>query len=300
MIDPLTIWKSEKVRDLLKEFFVANFEKAGVDKSFAEEMIDSAWKARSSKILEEDRVKINNIYLKAKDLAKYPQTETNTIEFFDLSSVKTFLDVGANKLATINHIQMRYPDIEMFYAIDVIPKVNNFFDESRGKYIQIDPEIQDWQIPENSIDLINIQFVLHHFENEEAIIKTLENCRKVLKSGGRIILWEEAFEDSVDEENLSSTNKKLGIDTDENLTKKFYELTEDERWQFIIANDWIINVAIPHMQWTGLYKEWKDWVSLFESQGFKLNKYHNLGLRINARLKQGVHILGEFEGAPSV
>ena len=62
-----------------------------------------------------------------------------------------------------------------------------------------------------------------------------------------------------------------------------------------MVNDWLINVSNPHMPWTGQYRTWPQWCELLPEFGFKLKREVNLALRrVNGKIKQGVHMMGEF------
>ncbi|MEP7103868.1 MAG: class I SAM-dependent methyltransferase [Candidatus Dojkabacteria bacterium] len=295
MIDPLKIWHTQQVKNLLTDFFKANFAQSGIDESIGQGIVDMSWEARDRKgSLDEKRQVIDQKFQNAKQLVTNKITEANSIDLFDYSNVKTYLDVGANKLDTINYLSTKYSNIEKFIGIDIIPQKGVFLKPDKCVYYQTDPDASEFPIESNSVDLINIQFVFHHFENLDAIKRMLQNCKQALNKGGRLILWEETFVDQVDIDSLCSGNQKINIQTDKEFTKRFYDLTTEQRWEFIIANDWIINVKNPHMPWTGQYYKWSEWKELLSQYSLELNKELNLGLRINGRLKQGVHILGEF------
>jgi SAM-dependent methyltransferase len=295
MIHPLKLWKSEEVKNLLQDFFKANFEASGIDMKLAEKILDMSWNAKGSKDLEVDMKEISLVFDEVKSKMRIASHEINPIELVDLSSVNTFLDVGANKFALINYIIKNHPNVRELLAIDVVPMQGTFLNPEICKYYQTDSEATQFPIPDQSVDLIDIQFVLHHFPDQESIERMIENCRKSLKKGGKLVLWEESFEENVNTRELAASNHKLKILTDQTLTERFYRLSEEQRWQFIIANDWIINVGNAHMQWSGMYKKWSEWIVLFEKHGFKLTNQYNLGIRINGKAKQGVHIVGVFE-----
>jgi SAM-dependent methyltransferase len=297
MVDPLKIWRSEEVKELLELFYTKNFELSGVDINFAKNIIEKAWAARSlnPEQINEAQLEILKLFKLAKSQIKTRVLEKGPLELIDWSGVNTFLDIGANKFDTLNYLAHFHKDIEKLIAVDIIPQQGNFRYPEKSEYYQIDLENGDIPLLENSIDFINIQFVLHHFQDDQAIRKTLESCKKVLKPNGRLLLWEETFVENINIEKLVKVNSKLNIHTDHDLTDKFYKLVDDEKWEFIIINDWIINVGNEHMQWTGLYKKWSEWLVLFFEYGFELKMEYNLGLRSNGKLKQGVPMLGIFE-----
>lgn len=293
-LHPFEIWKNQEVTDLLLNFYEANFRKAGIPEEIAEELIFSIWQEKGkteNKILAK---KVADIMLKAKEHIQFHIAETELIKLWNLENVKTFLDVGANRLTAINHYASKYPSIEKFIAIDVIPQKEKFRVPEKSSYFQINTEDKSFPVVNNSIDCINIQFVLHHFENFDSIKNTLEKCQKAIRPGGLLMFWEETFRENLNIDSLVKENNRLGIFTDKELMEKFYKLDKEKRFEFIIANDWLINIGNAHMQWTGQYRTWEEWIELFAEYGFILNKEFNLGLRANGRLKQGVHVLGKF------
>ncbi|MDD5489473.1 MAG: methyltransferase domain-containing protein [Candidatus Moranbacteria bacterium] len=291
---PFEVWQSKEVAELLAEFFSANFEKAGVSGKLAENYVLKVWNEKNKKDKEILRQECDEIFEKVKNGVKNPPDEIEPINLFDFSNVDTFLDIGANKLSTINYLAERNKKIRKFIAVDIIPKRREFVDPERGEYIQISSNAESFPIAKESADFVNIQFVFHHFENKKATEMMLENCREVLKPYGKLLLWEESFAEKMDP-NLLNINNGLGIKTDKFFTDKFYSLDENKRWEFIIANDWLINVNNPHMPWTGQYYKWGEWIKIFQEAGFVPEKEYNFGLRINGRVKQGLHILGLFK-----
>ena len=291
---PLDIWKSEEVTNLLIDFFSANFKKAGLSQKMARDFVLTAFAKRKTEDREKSRETCDRILLEAKEKAKNGPDEIEPLELFDFSGTGTFIDIGANKLATINYLAKKFKNIKKFIGVDTNPRRNDFSDPKKSAYFQVDPKANNFPVKNDSVDFINLQFVLHHFLNLGAIKKTLADCRKILKPNGALLLWEESFMKNFDAD-MTRENNRLGIKTDKSLTEKFYALSEKKRWEFIVANDWLINVNNPHMPWTGQYYKWNEWINILREAGFGLEKEYNFGLRINGRIKQGVHILGLFE-----
>ena len=294
-MNPLNKFNSTNVFSLLVEFYSANFTEYGVDKSLGENLVNLIWQKKDKFPQESLRKEVKDLFDNVKLQESKTRKEISLLDLFDLSNVNHFVDVGANNLARINEVARKYPQIAKLTAVDVVPQVKQFKDPVRSTYIQINPTCTDYPIKSNSCDFINIEFVLHHFLNEDLIKSQIKTFERILKPGGKILLWEESFEESIDLKNLILNNNKLGIQSNKSLTQNFYKLSQEEKLEFIIVNDWIINVNLDHMQWTGQWKDWKTWVSLFESEGFVLEMKSNLGLRVNGRLKQGVHMLGLFK-----
>ncbi len=291
---PFEVWQSPVVTELLKDFFVANYTWAGIPKEQAEEFVLTAWQGKGVIETEELRKKCAKLLLQIKDDIKVKVTENEEFSLIKLDSVQTFLDIGANRLAAINYYARRYEAVK-FIGVDIIPQNGDFMFPERGEYYQVEPDVTSFPIPPESVDVILIQHTFHHFPNEVAIRNTLNICQGLLKPGGRLVLMEETFTKDFDYSTIPNIVTNFGLQTDADLTRRFYDLTPAERWEFIIANDWLINVHNPHMQWTGQYRTWEEWTKLISEYGLNLQTSHNLGLRLNGRLKQGVHMVGEFQ-----
>lgn len=291
---PLDIWRSREVTELLIDFFSANFKKAGLPQKMARDFVLMAFENRKTSNRERLREVCEKIMIEAKDKAKNPPDEIDPINLFDFSGVETFLDIGANKLATINYLAKKHKNIKKFIGVDTIPQRNKFHDPRKSVYFQVDAHAKSLPMKDDSVDFINLQFTLHHFPDEGSIKRMLDICRKKLKPGGILLLWEESFTKYFDP-GLINFNRKLGIKTNKTLTDKFYSLNAKKRREFIIANDWLINVSSPHMPWTGQYKIWSEWEALMYNAGFYFKKSCNFGLRVNGCLKQGAHMIGMFK-----
>lgn len=302
MIEPLKYFKSPEVKDLLLKFYSKNLETAGAGKELGEEIVNTTWenKAVEGEELEDLRIKISKIFNTAKKKAINIPKERFPYELIDYSGVSSFLDIGANKLKYVNYLAVKHPEIKELYALDVVPINGEFIAPDKSRYIQVSGnETKDnFPIKQNSIDLVNVQFVFHHMNSEEEILNELEIINHILRPGGRFILWEESFINlNISGLNIEEVVNKacnLGISSDLEMTKDYYSLSDDQKFEFIIVNDWITQVSNPHMQWTGQYKTWERWKMLLESEGFKLRNEYILGLRNSGALKQGVHIIGEF------
>ena len=309
-ISPLQYWKTDTVTRLLYEFYSKNFDFAGIPGDLAKELIlDSFYSKESLGIsgsknmhesveLEEFEValasKLVEVQKRARDLATNPPTEVFPMDLIDLSEVEYFLDYGANKLTTINRMAKNFPNTKSLVAVDVVPQQQSFVRPEISSYFQVGYDLQNFELGESKFDFINLQYVLHHMQEEDLIKKLLKKFQSLLKPNGRLLLWEESFSSYFDLNDFSS-NRSLGVQTDIELTRKFYELTEDERWEFVVVNDWVLNVNNSHMQWSYEYRKIGEWLDLFESLGFVLKRKFELGLRVNGHVKQGVNVLMEFE-----
>ena len=282
---------SQNVKDLLLDFYSKNFEKAHVSIELAVHIVEIAW---DKEIDVEQKIRqLNRIYKKANTIADRTRVELDLLDLIVLKENSNFLDIGANKLDLVNKLASKHKSVT-FTACDIIPQANEFRFPDRSTYLQINSN-QQIPILDNSFDVINIKFVLHHLESDSEINFMLSEVNRLLKKDGRLYIWEESFRENIEDiDKTIEINYSLGILTDYELTQKFQSLSKKEKYQFILVNDWIINAYNKHMPWTNMYKSWEKWIEIFSDKGFYNSKEYNLGLRLNGKVKQGINMLGEF------
>lgn len=294
MKHPLDYFKSQEVAHMLSELYKRNFKKAGANPDLGVQFVDYVWTHRDQRADDILYADIREIYRDARRQRNLKKlTETPPWELFEFEDTGIFLDIGANTLFTINLLAQMYSEMR-FIGVDIVPQQKEFIFPERGNYIQIDPDNFILPIEDDSIDIVNIKFVLHHFKDNALIQQALSEIHRVLKKGGQFILWEETFDTSFDTQKIKEQNNQLGIETDYELSEQLYQLPEDKRWELIIVNDWMINFAHKHIPWTYQYYTWPQWVGLTSSVGFTLEKTINFGLRNNGLLSQGAHMMGLF------
>jgi len=153
MIDPLNIWHNIVVKDLLLDFYKKNFSAAGVNQQLAQEIIDLAWDSRNSPQKElEVRELITQKFEFIKTQVKKKVNEINQLDLFDYSEVSVYLDIGANKLDTINYLTQKYPNIDKFFAIDTISQNGTFINPDKATYIRVNNSAKS--LPINTTPLI--------------------------------------------------------------------------------------------------------------------------------------------------
>src|SRR5690606_30894681 len=103
--------------------------------------------------------------------SNYQVDELRPMQLLSLDSTKHFLDVGANKLRTINECGYDHPNVELLVGVDIVPSTGDMAYPDKTKFIQLGPDYETFPIAEQSMDVANIQFVLHHVENEREITK---------------------------------------------------------------------------------------------------------------------------------
>lgn len=293
---PLKIWNSENVTNLLIDHRSSNFEMAGLEKEIAISYIKDIWDNKSKK-QESLLLEIwKNMFQKAKEKINFYSKEVEPLDLININKWDVFIDIGANKLSTINYLSNKNKETK-FLALDIIPQSKEFTNPEKCTYFQVSKDNRNIPLEEKSVNVINIQFVLHHVDSITTIEKILKECKRVIKIWWRLILWEESFRSSIETDitKIVDKNKKIGILTNYDLTKRFYDLPEKQRREMIIVNDRLINTENPHMQWTWQYYNWERRTKIIQDFWFKLKYDHEFGIRINGKIKQWVWFLWEFE-----
>lgn len=291
---PLSIRKSKKVMTLLIKHWSTNYDMANIWKEKPTDYIKKI-RRNKSKINEKRLLKEwYNMFQEVNNKLNYNSWEIETLDLIDLKSDDIFLDIWANKLSTINYLADKYKDVR-FYGLDMIPQCKTFIHPERCTYFHIKEKNRNIPLENNTVSVIHIQFVLHHVKNKAMIKRILEECTRVIKKWWRLIFWEESFRQWIDSINkLVKKNQNIWVMTDYDLTKEFFDLTEKQRWEFIIVNDRLINCENSHMQWTWQYYMREDWIKQIEKFWFKLSSDYEFGLRINGKIKQWVRYLWKF------
>ncbi len=187
---PFEIWQSPEVTELLKDFFVANYTWAGISDVQAEKFVLTAWRGKGIVETEVLRKESAELLLKIKENIINKTTEPEPLSLINLKEVEVFLDIGANRLAAINYFARRYPNVKKFIGVDVIKQNGSFVYPEKGEYHQVLAGSTSFPVETESVDLILIQYSLHHFQTEEEIRNTLNICHELLKPGGRLVLAE--------------------------------------------------------------------------------------------------------------
>lgn len=290
---PLDDFNDQQVFELLAHYFEQNCKLAGVPTGMGKKLVSFVWDHKQDTDYETLRTQSLEKLVAIMRACNVRSEEPNTLNLLDLSNAKTVIDLGANKLAAINFFGTKFPTIEKLIAIDIVPQQKKFQYPEKSIYIQVDPEAIQTPLESEIADVVHIQFVLHHLQTRQHIENMITDAHRLLKPEGRLIIWEETFTDSYNETYLQTAIQQ-NVLTNKEITYQFYELNDTQKKSFITALDWLINVGNPHMPWTGQYYSWSEWLNLIKPIGFSLQRSVNLGIRLNGKLKQGVHIVGEF------
>ncbi|MDP1884009.1 MAG: class I SAM-dependent methyltransferase [Candidatus Moranbacteria bacterium] len=286
--NPLLILESADVLAALKRHWIGNHENLIQPEKFAEEFFGYLEKSAGQGSISNQEIKK---YYKKK-LKEYRNTglpaEKPGDMFVELlrdevSDIETVLDFGCGKLAFLKNMAERYGSVKKFIGVD--PK-------SRPVLAGLDPRIEFLRgldgIADASADLAVIKLVLHHLDNNQEAQDIFAQLKRVLRPGGKLIVFEESFLAGVCAiKDIKDHLAKFDLEIS-GATQDFLQLSESEKIQFLFLNDWLMNLQNPYMPWTGLYKSMEDWIALIESAGFQKQSGHFLGAIKHRKRKQGM------------
>lgn len=190
-----------------------------------------------------------------------------------LSNINSYLDFGCGKMGLIRRIlKEEHNNIKKLYGFEPNVAMEYLPKDKRVEFISAKKNLEKL----DNIDLITINFVLHHLEQVE-IKRILEFLKSKLGKNGRFIILEESFP-----ENLTQEINNL-------INDEFLNLTKTEKLDVIFTNDILINYKnLDYMPWTMQYKSMEEWESLFEEIGFRVQKSDFIGITDLPRIKRGM------------
>lgn len=144
------------------------------------------------------------------------------------------LELGSGP-APFSAVLAKRPEIQKMYAVELcrpiveilLPKMAEAAaGPAAGKIVGCVGEFDNLELPDNYLDFMIDFFSLHHSPDP---IKTLKECRRVLKSGGVIICFDKARPDDLttadldrllDKEYEDDFKKRMGIPLTQKLTRR--------------------------------------------------------------------------------
>ncbi len=284
--NPLAILESEQIFLALKKHWVNNHENLVAPKKFVEEFFAYL---KEGKISSQEIKKYYNKKLKEywnADLKpEAPGDMFLEIMEADLSGVETVLDFGCGKLAFLKNIADGNKEIKKLIGVDA---------KSQPILEDLDLRIEFARsldkIANASVDLVVIKLVLHHLENEQEALDIFKELGRVMRPGGKLIVFEESFPDAIcdireSEEYLAKFNLELS-----KATEDFLRLSCEDKIKFLFLNDWLMNLQNTYMPWTLQYRSMEEWKALIEAVGFQEKAAHFLGAIKHRKRKQGMTV----------
>jgi ubiquinone/menaquinone biosynthesis C-methylase UbiE len=116
----------------------------------------------------------------------------------------TVVDLGAGYCDFINNVSATKK-----YAVDISPDFSNFAEEGIEKVNNTAWNLKS--ISSDSVDIVHASNLLEHFDDEE-LKKTMEEIKRVLKKGGKLILMQPNYRLSPERYFDDHTHKKIFSD----------------------------------------------------------------------------------------
>jgi len=286
--NPLLALRQKEVFLALKKHWLGNHENLSRPEKFVEEFFDFLKKESLQDEVSEKKIK--KFY--HRKLAEYwdenlskqkPKDMFFEIVEDELQDAKIILDFGCGKLAFLKEIAKNNQTVERLVGID--PKSQPIMEN-------IDPRIEFGrsldEVESSSADVAIVKLVLHHLNDAQEAQTIFSRLGRVLRPGGRLIIFEESFPDGacdISEVEKYLANFKLEMSE---VTADFLKLSRESKANFLFLNDWLMNVQNAYMPWTGLYGSMEEWKELIEPSGFKEKEAHFLGAIKHRKRKQGM------------
>lgn len=286
--NPLKILESAEIFSALKKHWANNHENLVVPEKFVEDFFaylkdaSSQGKIPDQEIKKQYNKKLKEYWNKNLKLEKPGDMFLEMIEP-ELRGVEAVLDFGCGKLAFLKNIAESNKEIKKLIGVDAKSQPVLEGLDSRIEFVRSLVDIET-----ASVDLVVIKLVLHHLENEQEALAIFKELGRVLRSGGKLIVFEESFPDAIcdireSEKYLAKFNLELS-----EVTEDFLRLSREDKIKFLFLNDWLMNLQNAYMPWTMQYKSMEEWKTLIESVGFQERESHFLGAIKHRKRKQGM------------
>lgn len=189
----LDILKETRTFSFLKSLWIFNFKSIGFE-HIAENIFRDLEKVNSF----EEIVQVLENNFDNKDLKKFKRKnyKIGKLNEFTYSLIrpylensKAYLDYGCGKMALIRRIvKENHTNLINIYGFDPHVKIEYLPQDNKVKFFNKANKFKTVQ----KLDLISVNFVLHHL-NQEEIIHTLSLLKSKLSKNGKILILEESF-----------------------------------------------------------------------------------------------------------
>ena len=281
--------QNEEILNFLKEIWLSNFYNSGFE-FIPEKIFKRIPEAKNfNEILSIIEEEFGNREFKKFNRKKRKEGNLNAFGYKiieeSLKKSKSYLDFGCGRMALIRRIcREDLPDLEKIYGYDPKAQMEYIAFDQKDRVSFLD-KIREVKELEN-IDLITINYVLHHLTNEE-LNEALETCRKILSKDGEIIILEESF---YEEQITSLPSYFLTFQniSNQELNQKFQKLNKETKLKILFLNDVLLNYKnLDYMPWTMNYKSIDEWRTTFQEKGFEVKEVQDFGFLKGQKQKGG-------------
>lgn len=186
------------------------------------------------------------------------------------------VDVGCGDLLLAYKIAGRMPGATQIIGTDVLDYTIQQESDSRVEFRRQVPE-NNYRIDveSNSVDRVLLNWILHHVDGElipnasSDITNLLLDIRRILKTGGKIIILEDAYSE------LNKPEWESG-----ELFGKFQSLGPMQQVKYMCLSDWWATRVMrnkPEMNRPFNFHSGEEWIEFFGRFGFKKVEFRYLG-----------------------
>jgi len=225
-------------------------------------------------------------YSRYKEEVKYADTYNQMDVYLGgLPDDSVIVDVGAGNNMLGKLIATKHP------GFSVIGTDAYDYHEEHGLenlVFLVQPRPLNIPLDDRSADIVIMNAMLHHVSPDD-MGAFLQEIRRVLKPGGKVILVEDTYSITLPVENEA---------TDSELTSEFLDLVREHgdafAKQFFVFDDWYSNLVVH--KWLGMsvpynFHSMEEWQEIFQSHGFELAHARHTGFPQRSFHKPNVGVL---------
>jgi len=300
------IGENPDMRDFIKSLLSKRYMSWGLSADLAEQIIDALIRYKDDPetavrqvytIIDFDAdKKWQRAYRKYKEDTKYSGTYSHIRSCVeDVPDGGVIADIGCGDMALSREIAKNKPKITVI-GTDIFPQQQP--ELSNVRYVHQTEPLHIPDIKDGSVDVVVMNAMLHHVPDRD-VATLLDEIRRILKPGGRLVLIEDTL--SVDKDLLAED-----MLMDREMTRKFADLVSkhgtDFAKGFLAFNDWYANhlvhrwyrMPVPYSlhtmeEWEVIMKKSGYMTSRMQYYGFPEKSFHkpSIGVIVFTRAFSG-------------
>lgn len=304
-VEPLI--RDPELRDFIEEFLTKRYSRWGLPQDLAKRIIsklvdnvkdiDFARKKVYQDVIDFDNNEDwNQAYERYKTANKYDDTYDQIKEHIEgLLDGSLVVDLGAGNNVLGAVMAKRLPGIKIV-GVDVLDYHEESDLPNLGYLKQSSPTQFPSEIQPNSVDVITMNAFFHHVSSE-LVDDLIEDIKRVLKPGGKIVLIEDTY----------SIDLNADSNSDADLNSKFVSLVKKHgsgfAKDFFAFNDWYANILVhgwDEMAVPYEFRSIEELQILFQRKGFDLGLSKHIGFPSEGFHKPGLGVVSfSYEGERS-